>query len=66
MNQSRHPDDSERRENQDGNNSGDSLCTVLELPFIVPVIFQEKKGDAAAHESHIVLTCSAYDDDCEE
>lgn len=63
MSQSWHPDDSDWGENLGGDNSAASPCIVLERPFILPVILPEKKDDVAAPKSHIVLTCSAYDDD---
>jgi hypothetical protein len=67
MSQSWHPEDSDWGENAEGDNSAAS-CIVLDRPFIVPVIFPEIKEDAAVRGQHIVLTCSAYDDDeeCEE
>lgn len=68
MSQSWHPEDSDWVEIAEGDNSAVSSCIVLDRPFIVPVIFPETKEDAAVRGLHIVLTCSAYDDDeeCEE
>jgi hypothetical protein len=62
MSQSWHPDESDWGESVEGDTSAAS-CIVLDRPFIVPVIFPEIKEDAAVRGLHIVLTCSAYDDD---
>ncbi|HEY6540375.1 MAG TPA: hypothetical protein VIZ18_05535 [Ktedonobacteraceae bacterium] len=63
MSQSWHPEDSDWGESPEGDNAAASPCIVLERPFIVPVIFPQKFSDAVAHQPHIVLSCSAYDDD---
>ena len=68
MSQSWHPEDSDWRESSDGDNSVASPCIVLDLPFVVPVSFPPESNEAVPRQPHIVLTCSAYDDDedCEQ
>jgi hypothetical protein len=63
MSQSWHPEDSDWREGPEDSNSAASPCIVLERPFVVPVIFPQKKSDPVVCQPHIVLACSAYDDD---
>lgn len=66
MKQFRHLEDSDRGESSNGDNSAASPCTVLDLPFVVPVVFPPESSEAVPPQPHIVLSCSAYDDDCEE
>ncbi len=62
MNQSWHPEDSDWRKDSEGNNSADSLCTVLEPSFVVSVIYPRKSSEMVPSQPHVIL-CSAYDSD---
>jgi hypothetical protein len=63
MNQSWHPEDSDWRENSEDGNAVTAPSIVLERLFAMPTISPLKNGDVMPREPHLVLTCSAYDDD---
>lgn len=73
MSQFRHFEESDWEESSEGNHLmgnhvGVAPSIVLELPLVVPVSLLPKSSDAVLSQPHIVLSCSAYDDDeeCEE
>lgn len=68
MSQSQRPEDADRREGSESNGVVAAPAIVLERLFAAPAVFPRKNGDVAPRGPHLVLTCSAYDDeeDCEE
>ena len=62
MTQSWHPEDSDWREDSEGDNSAASPCTVLARPFVMSVIYPRKSSEMVPGQPHIIL-CSAYDAD---
>jgi hypothetical protein len=63
MSQSWHPEDADWREGSEGEFVVAASSTVLERLFAAPVVSPRTNGDVVPREPHLVLTCSAYDDD---
>lgn len=63
MSLSWHPEDSDWSMSSEDGNLAVAPCIVLDRPFIVSAIFPQTYSDVVAQQPHIVLACSAYDDD---
>ena len=63
MSLSWHPEDSDWGMSPEDGNLATAPCIVLDRPFIVSAIFPQTYSDVVAQQPHIVLACSAYDDD---
>lgn len=65
MSQTWHFNDSDSRENQEGDYPLASQCGVLEhlYPLVDPAMLAQENNDVVARGPRIALTCGPYDDE---